>query len=126
MLVTGRPLVVLGTITAPPGPVYAVMVMEPLLVVKLNWARTTVGSANSSSSGSSGSSLVAQAVIKRMASVFGRGGLAVLESCLLTHRPFIDPTWVRGNWLPVALIVAACCQARWRVSTSKSCDPKVS
>ena len=33
MLVTGRPLIVLGMVTAPPGPVYPVMVMLPLLVV---------------------------------------------------------------------------------------------
>ena len=33
MLVTGRPLIVLGTVTTPPGPVYPVMVITPLLVV---------------------------------------------------------------------------------------------
>ena len=33
MLVTGRPLVVLGMITTPPDPVYPVMVIAPLLVV---------------------------------------------------------------------------------------------
>ena len=33
MLVTGRPLVVLGMVTAPPEPVYPVMVIVPLLVV---------------------------------------------------------------------------------------------
>ena len=32
MLVTGRPLIVLGMVTAPPGPVYPVMVIVPLLV----------------------------------------------------------------------------------------------
>ena len=38
MLVTGRALVVLGMVTAPPEPVYLVMVIVPLLVVKVNWA----------------------------------------------------------------------------------------
>jgi hypothetical protein len=33
MLVTGRPLIVLGMVTAPPGPVYPVMVIVRLLVV---------------------------------------------------------------------------------------------
>ena len=33
MLVTGRPLIVLGMVTAPPEPVYPVMVIAPLLVV---------------------------------------------------------------------------------------------
>jgi hypothetical protein len=45
------------------------MVIAPLLVVKVNWACTTAGSAKSSTSGSS---LVAQAVLKRPASVFGQ------------------------------------------------------
>src|ERR1017187_7007741 len=49
MQVTGSPLVVPGMVTHPPGPVYAVMVIAPLLVVKVNWACTTPGSANSSS-----------------------------------------------------------------------------
>jgi hypothetical protein len=31
MLVTGRPLIVLGMVTAPPEPVYPVMVIAPLL-----------------------------------------------------------------------------------------------
>ena len=33
ILVTGKPLGGLGMVTAPPGPVYLVMVMPPLLVV---------------------------------------------------------------------------------------------
>jgi hypothetical protein len=33
MLATGRPLIVLGMITAPPEPVYPVIVIAPLLVV---------------------------------------------------------------------------------------------
>jgi hypothetical protein len=53
MLVTGRPLVVLGMITAPPEPVYPVMVIAPLLVEKVNWACTAAGSINSNNSGSS-------------------------------------------------------------------------
>src|ERR1035438_6632036 len=53
MLVTDRPLMVVGMVTAPPGPVYPVMVIVPLLVVKVNWACTTTGSASSSSRGSS-------------------------------------------------------------------------
>jgi len=48
ILLTGRPLVMLGMVTAPPGPVYPVMVIAPLLVVKLNWAFTTTGIARSS------------------------------------------------------------------------------
>ena len=52
MLVTGRPFVVLGIVTAPPEPVYPVMVMVPLLVVKVYWACTTAGSANSNATDS--------------------------------------------------------------------------
>jgi len=33
MLVTGRPLIVLGTVTSPPKQLYPVMVIVPLLVV---------------------------------------------------------------------------------------------
>jgi len=33
MLVTGRPLIVSGIVTSPPGPVYPMMVMVPLVVV---------------------------------------------------------------------------------------------
>jgi len=33
MLVTGRPLITLGIVTAPPGPVYPVMVTAPFAVV---------------------------------------------------------------------------------------------
>jgi len=46
MLVTGRPLVEMGMVTAPPGPVYPVMVIAPLFVTKMNWACTTTGSVN--------------------------------------------------------------------------------
>src|ERR1017187_5728862 len=53
MLVTGRPLVVLGMSTAPPEPVYPLMVIVPLLVVRMNWPSTTTGSVNSNKSGSS-------------------------------------------------------------------------
>jgi len=42
-----------GMVTAPPVPVYPVIVIVPLLVVKLNWACTTAGNADSNSSGSS-------------------------------------------------------------------------
>src|ERR1035438_5765612 len=52
MLVTGKPSMVLGMITSPPGPVYRVMVIVPLLVVKVNWACTTTGSDNSRSGSS--------------------------------------------------------------------------
>jgi hypothetical protein len=56
MLVTGmlRPpiFIVSGRVTAPPEPVYPVMVIAPLLVVKVNWARTAAGSAKSNRSGS--------------------------------------------------------------------------
>ena len=47
MLVTGKPLVESGMVTSPPGPVYRVMVIAPLLVVKVNWACTTAGRASS-------------------------------------------------------------------------------
>ena len=53
MLVTGRPLMVSGIVTTPLEPVYLVMVMAPLLVVKVNCACTTAGSSKSSRSGSS-------------------------------------------------------------------------
>jgi hypothetical protein len=43
MVTTVRPLVVLGMITAPPEPVYDVMVIVPLLVVKVNWASAANG-----------------------------------------------------------------------------------
>jgi hypothetical protein len=33
MLLTGRPSIVLGMMTSPPGPVYPVMVIAPLVVV---------------------------------------------------------------------------------------------
>ena len=45
-------------VTYPPGPVYPVMVIVPLLVVSSNCACTTAGNANSSSP-------LAQAVLKR-------------------------------------------------------------
>jgi hypothetical protein len=61
-------------VTAPPEPVYPVMVIVPLLVVKVNWACTAAGSANNSSS--TVSSLATQAVLKRAASVFA---LVVVE-----------------------------------------------
>src|SRR3954469_14724656 len=48
MRVTGNPVIILGIVTAPPGPVYPVMVIVPLLVVNVNWACTTVGKASSS------------------------------------------------------------------------------
>ena len=74
MLVTGSPLVVLGMVTSPPGPVYPVMVIAPLLVTNSNWACTTAGSGKSNSSGSS---LVAQAVLKHLAIVLGHVVLTV-------------------------------------------------
>jgi len=49
MLVTGKPFVVLGIMTFPPGPVYPVMVIAPLLVVKVNWAGATAGFIKSAS-----------------------------------------------------------------------------
>jgi hypothetical protein len=71
-------------VTGPPGPVYPVMVIAPLLVVKVNWACSTAGSANSSSSGSN---LGAQAVLKRPATAFG---LVVfpIKLFVLTFLPF--------------------------------------
>jgi len=45
-VVTGRPLVVLGMVTAPPEPVYPVIVTAPLLVVKVNWACNAAGNAS--------------------------------------------------------------------------------
>jgi hypothetical protein len=47
MPVTDQPLVLLGIVTAPPGPVYPVMVIVPLLVVQVNWACTTAGGVSS-------------------------------------------------------------------------------
>ena len=72
MLVTGRPLVVLGMVTSPPGPVYPVMVIAPLLVTKVNWACTAGGRAHSSS----GSRPMVQAALNRSAIVFGHVVLA--------------------------------------------------
>jgi hypothetical protein len=46
MLVTGQPLVVSGIVISPSDPVYPVMVIAPLLVVKVNWACTTAGVAS--------------------------------------------------------------------------------
>jgi len=43
--------IVLGMVTAPPEPVYPVMVIAPLLFVKVNWACATAGNANNNSSG---------------------------------------------------------------------------
>src|ERR1035441_1935060 len=40
MLVTGRPVIVLGMVTAPPEPVYTVMVIVPLMVVQVQGPRT--------------------------------------------------------------------------------------
>src|SRR3982751_302086 len=45
IVVTGSPLIVEGIVTSPPGPVYFVMVIAPLLVVKVNWACACVTSA---------------------------------------------------------------------------------
>src|ERR1039458_1391038 len=81
MLVTGRPLIVLGMVTAPPGPVYPVMVIAPLFVVKVNSACTTAGSANSSSA----SSLVAQALFKCPSMVFRQIILAREVSLIAAH-----------------------------------------
>ena len=54
MLVTVKPLVVLGIVNAPPDPVYLLILSEPsLLVVKMNWACTTTGNASKSRSDSS-------------------------------------------------------------------------
>src|ERR1039458_9778147 len=49
MLVTGKPLVELGITTTRLVAIYAVMVMAPLFVVRMNWACTEAGSANSAS-----------------------------------------------------------------------------
>src|ERR1039458_10494290 len=43
MLVTGRPLIVLGMVTGPPKPLYLVIVITPLFVVKLYSWICTVG-----------------------------------------------------------------------------------
>ena len=69
MLVTGRLLIWLGMVTVLPEPVYPMMVIVPLLVVYVNWACIAAGSA---SNRSSGSSLVAQPVLKPRATVFGQ------------------------------------------------------
>jgi hypothetical protein len=49
MLVTGNPFVVAGIITSPPDPVYPVIVIAPLLVTKVYWARTATGEATTKS-----------------------------------------------------------------------------
>src|ERR1035437_9707130 len=46
MLVTGKPFVHLGITTGPPGPVYPVMVIAPLLVVNVNCACSKAGRVN--------------------------------------------------------------------------------
>jgi len=48
ILTTGMLLVTAGMTTAPPGPVYFVIVSAPLLVVKVNWACTADGTDKSS------------------------------------------------------------------------------
>src|ERR1035441_11110970 len=70
MLVTGRPLVVLGMDRLSLVPVYPVMVITPLFVVKLNWACTAAGSTKSSND----TSLATQAS--------RRPGNTVLSFCL--------------------------------------------
>jgi hypothetical protein len=42
----GRPFVVLGITTTPPGPVYLMMVIVPLFVINENWPRAIVVSDN--------------------------------------------------------------------------------
>ena len=49
MQVTGRSLILSGMATAPPLPVYLVMVMAPLLVATVNCAHTATGIAKSKS-----------------------------------------------------------------------------
>src|ERR1035441_2393076 len=68
-------------VTAPPGPVYPVMVIAPLFVVKVNWACITAGSASSNSA----SSLVAQAVFKCPSMVFRQIILAREVSLIAAH-----------------------------------------
>jgi hypothetical protein len=48
MVVTGSPASVSGIVTKPFEPVYPVIVIVPLLVVKVNWACTEAGSVKSS------------------------------------------------------------------------------
>src|ERR1039458_954896 len=48
--VTGRPLIVLGMVTGPTGPVYPMMMIVPLLVLQVNWACTVAGSIKRNSS----------------------------------------------------------------------------
>ena len=95
ILVIGSPLVVSGIVTAPPVPVYLVMVTVPLLVVKSNWACTGVDSIKSSNR----SSLVAQAAPKRPATVFGRAVLA-MEACVSMVFDLLDAARVRGEMVP--------------------------
>ena len=65
MPMTGRPLIVLGMVSTFSEPLYPVMVSPKPLVVYWNWACTTPGSVNSSSSH------VAQVVLKCQAILFG-------------------------------------------------------
>src|ERR1035437_3658663 len=78
MLVTGRPLVLLGIIASlRMAPVYAVMVIAPLLVANLNWAWTAMGNVQSRSKGS--------------------------IQAGWTRRRSITAIWLKENWLLVAL-----------------------
>ena len=64
-----------------------VIVMVPLLVVKVNWACNAAGGVNRNS----GSSHVAQAVLKRVVSGLEQGVLAKLRRPLLNTPP--HPRW---------------------------------
>src|SRR5271155_685284 len=73
MLVTGRPFVMFGTVTNPPGPVYCTRVSAPLLVVKTNWARIAGGVAKSSKTKRAGH------VLKTAQAVPGFAGVSLAE-----------------------------------------------
>ena len=47
ILVTGRALIVLGRVMAPPGPVYLVMVIAPLFVVQVKGVRSVTATGGS-------------------------------------------------------------------------------
>src|ERR1017187_1191577 len=82
-------------VTALPEPVYLVMVIVPLLVVYRNWASTAAGSANNNSSGNS---LVAQAVLNRVAGALGKGVIA-REGSIFMFLVFIRLRRARSRWL---------------------------
>jgi hypothetical protein len=70
------------------------MVTVPLLIVKVNWARTAAGNASNSSSGSS---LAAQPVLKSRAIVFSQMILTIELDVFM----FLSLRFVFSGWCPI-------------------------